>query len=160
MPMLMMLIKVITTYQINIMNRVLFHHPGEGEVLLSNDELRRLDLLADRLMAGVISAHFDVEKEGIRCPVCYSNSFIIKQIGRIAIECHFSRVKGSMGEDGVVEWDRFPMIHHRFTEEAGKEFVENWILKTRPVFKNQLKTILLHKQNYKDSKINMELETL
>jgi len=159
MPMLLMMIKVIAAYQIDIVDRVLLHHPGPGEVLLAGDELTRVELLADRLMAGESAAQDEVEKEGITCPVCHSNSFIIKQEERMVLECPFCRVTGSMGEAGVAEWDSLSMDHHRFTENAGKEFVESWILKTRPFFKNQLTTILLHKQVYKDSKINMEWET-
>lgn len=155
-PMLTMFLKTITGFQANIVDQVLFHHPGPGEVLLDKRTLVRCELLAERLLGTGMKDECEEKQNEFHCPVCYSNSFIINKKEEIVIKCPFCGVKGTLTENGKPLWDKNSMVSHRFTKEAGLEFVNSWILKTRKSFEKHYKTILTKKNDYKDSKIGME----
>jgi len=157
-PMLNLFLKVVTGYRAEVVDQALFHHPGPGEALLSEPTLRRTEQLAQRLMGEAPAAPPPPAGDEIVCPVCRSNSFILAVGPGRGIQCPFCQVWGEVTCDGVT-WDPGSLTGHRFTEAAGQEFVENWILRTRGSFASNLKTILQLKQPYKNTQIDIPWET-
>ena len=158
-PMMMMFTKIITGYQAEILDQVLFHHPGPGEVLLGRKTLDRADTLSSYLIKGESNSECAAPTDKVICPVCKSNSFIIDPRNRNMLECPVCRTKATLSDPGTITWDESSMKTNRFSAQAGQEFVDNWILQTRdPFIKDHLKTILLSKQPYKDTKINIGWE--
>lgn len=158
MPMLTQFLKVITGFQAQIVGHALLHHPGPGEVLLSKESLSSIETIAARLARGELGEAPGADANGTRCPNCQSVSFIIRKQDPLTIECPFCWAVGEVAPNGCVAWDARTLTNNRFTEEAGRQFVESWILKTKGVFEGNIKEILSQKYKYKDSQIGISWE--
>ena len=157
-PMMSMFLRIVTGYRGELTDRVLLHHPGPGEALLCPDSLRRVEALADRLLRGAPLSLQEAGRGSPECPVCGSQSFLIRATQPLSLECPFCRAAGQHTSEGVLRWDPSSLAHHRWTAEAGQAFVDEWILKSSPWYMRHFREIAVAKQDYKDAKLDIRWE--
>jgi multimeric flavodoxin WrbA len=158
-PMMSMFLRVVTGYRAYVTDRLLLHHPGPGEALLCAKSMQRVETLADRLLQGTPAVVDETPAGSKECPLCGSKSFLIRSTDPLTIECPFCRSAGQQTPDGVIRWNPDTLFHHRFTREAGQEFVDEWILKSSPWYMRKFRDVALAKQDYKDANVNIQWET-
>jgi len=115
---------------------------GPGEVLLEREQVTRVKGALARLWSGEQPESF-AETVSNRCPVCRSTVF--ERVEGQKFRCPVCLSEGVL-EEGGYRFDADSMNQHRWTPDRMEDHFQNWILKTKGMFREKLKEILRRKR--------------
>jgi len=107
---------------------------GPGEVLLDTQLEKKVEDTISKLLNKSVITDDVVSNE---CPVCRSKVF--EYIDGMYV-CPFCRVKARLINEGFL-FDTNEVKNHRFTKENLDEHFDNWILKTKHIFRDNFREI-------------------
>jgi multimeric flavodoxin WrbA len=125
-----------------ILDSFMVYGAGPGEVLLDKDQVTRVKGALSRLWSGEKPEPF-AETVSPRCPVCRSSVF--ERIEGQKFRCPVCLSEGVL-EEGGYRFDADSMNQHRWTPDRMDDHFQNWILKTKGMFREKLKDILRRKR--------------
>jgi len=115
---------------------------GPGEVLLDRDQVARVKGALARLWSGEEPEPF-AETVSDRCPVCRSTVF--ERIEGQRFRCPVCLSEGLL-EEGGYRFDAGSMNQHRWTPDRMEDHFQNWIIKTKGMFRERLREIMRRKR--------------
>jgi hypothetical protein len=125
-----------------ILDSFMVYGAGPGEVLLDRDQTSRVkDALKGLWSVKKPEAFAEVVSD--HCPVCRSTVF--ERIEGRRFRCPVCLSEGELEKDGY-RFDAESMNQHRWTPQRMEDHFENWILKTKGMFRERLKEILRRKR--------------
>jgi multimeric flavodoxin WrbA len=125
-----------------ILDSFMVYGAGPGEVLLDRQQVGRVKGALARLWSGEQPETF-AETVSDRCPVCRSTVFELIEGRRF--RCPVCLSEGVL-VDGGYRFDADSMNGHRWTPERMEDHFQNWILKTKGMFREKLREITKRKR--------------
>lgn len=125
-----------------ILDSFMVYGAGPGEVLLDRDQLARVKRAVEGLCSGKGSEKF-AEVVSNHCPVCRSTVF--ERIEGQKFRCPVC-LSECVLEEGGYRFDADSMNQHRWTPERMEDHFQNWILKTKGMFRERLREIMKRKR--------------
>jgi len=125
-----------------ILDSFMVYGAGPGEVLLDRDQIDRVKGALARLWSGRKPEPF-AEMLSDHCPVCRSTVF--ERIEGQRFRCPVCLSESVLEENGY-RFDAGSMNQHRWTPERMEDHFQNWILKTKGMFREKLREIMRRKR--------------
>jgi multimeric flavodoxin WrbA len=125
-----------------VVDSFMIYGAGPGEVLLDRDQISRFKKALKGLWSGRELEKF-TEVVSDRCPVCRSTVF--ERIEGQKFRCPVCLSEGILEKVGY-RFDADSMNQHRWTPQRMEDHFENWILKTKGMFREKLKEIMRRKR--------------
>jgi multimeric flavodoxin WrbA len=125
-----------------ILDSFLVYGAGPGEVLLDRRQVARVREALAGLWSGKEAETFAEVISG-HCPVCRST--VLERIGGRRFRCPVCLSEAELEEEGF-RFDADSMNHHRWTPERMDDHFQNWILKTKGMFRERLREIMRRKR--------------
>lgn len=136
----------------NLIESILVHSPGPGEILLNDDSMRKAHELGMKISGKASSKPLESNMEP-SCPLCKGIAF--KFIEKNIFECPNCSIRGSFTEDkqGFFTFKTTNFKDNRWSDNAIKEHTKNWVKMTEGRFKERLKQIITLRKKYKNMEI-------
>lgn len=125
-----------------VVDSFMVYGAGPGEVLLDRDQISRVKKSLVGLWSGKKPEAF-AETVSHRCPVCRSTVF--ERIEGHRFRCPVCLSENELDDSGY-RFDADSMNHHRWTPDRMEDHFQNWILKTKGMYRERLKEILRRKR--------------
>jgi multimeric flavodoxin WrbA len=126
-----------------ILDSFMVYGAGPGEVLLDREQTSRVKGALKGLWSTSGGEAEFSEVISDRCPVCRSTVF--ERIEGKRFRCPVCLSEGVLEEDGY-RFDPASMNEHRWTLRRMEDHFQNWILKTKGMFREKLKEIMRRKR--------------
>jgi hypothetical protein len=126
-----------------ILDSFMVYGAGPGEVLLNRDQTNRVKNALRRLWTDAQERMEFREVISDRCPVCRSTVF--ERIKGRRFRCPVCLSEAELEEKGF-RFDALSMNEHRWTPRRMEDHFQNWILKTKGMYRERLKEIMRRKR--------------
>lgn len=126
-----------------IVDSFMVYGAGPGEVLLDREQISRVKEALKRLWSTSGGKAEFSQAVSDRCPVCRSTVF--ERVEGQRFRCPVCLSEGVLGEDGY-RFDPASMNEHRWTPRRMEDHFQNWILKTKGMYRERLKEIMRRKR--------------
>lgn len=120
----------------SLLDTLIMHGAGPGEVLLDDGQVSRFRAGVARLVRGERRVFTDSVSH--RCPVCFNR--LLERVRGTAFRCAVCHVPAELASDGFV-FRSADLKTHRWTPDAMKEHFDNWIRKTEGTFRSRIREI-------------------
>lgn len=126
-----------------ILDSFIVYGAGPGEVLLDEGRISRMKEALKGLWSGGDEVAKFAEVVSDHCPVCFSTVF--ERIAGQRFRCPVCLSEADLDEEGF-RFDARSMNEHRWTPRRMESHFQNWILKTKGMFRQRLGEIMRRKR--------------
>ena len=159
-PVLSMFLYSLNSVKMTIADSMSAYAPGPGQILLNKQNIKMAANLGINVYntavynkTGIIKKKANENEDNeMRCPVCTSNFFIIKNN---KATCPICLAEGKLN-DNKIEWNQNSLNNHRYTNTAIEGFVNEWIRQTKKVYDVKSREIIELRKKYKNKECNIE----